>query len=109
MSDAPYERYKEALRVGHVAALHGRLDAALAAYAEAAAVAPDRALPLTSRAGGARPAGAGWTRPWRPTVRHSAWRRATKRRWAAGPTPWSGPAARPRPPGRWTCWPRSRP
>ena len=50
MSDAPYERYKEALRVGHVAALHGRLDAALAAYAEAAAVAPDRALPLTSRA-----------------------------------------------------------
>ncbi|HLY15280.1 MAG TPA: hypothetical protein VKR24_13100 [Candidatus Limnocylindrales bacterium] len=50
MSDAPYERYKEALRVGHVAALHGRLDAALAAYAEAAAVAPDRALPQTSRA-----------------------------------------------------------
>ncbi|MGH2465773.1 MAG: hypothetical protein ACRDGI_09965, partial [Candidatus Limnocylindrales bacterium] len=50
MSDAPYERYKEALRVGHVAALHGRLDAALTAYAEAASVAPDRALPLTSRA-----------------------------------------------------------
>ena len=50
MSDAPYERYKEALRVGHVAALHGRLDQALAAYAEAALVAPDRALPLTSRA-----------------------------------------------------------
>jgi tetratricopeptide (TPR) repeat protein len=50
MSEAPYERYKEALRVGHVAALHGRLDAALAAYAEAAAVAPDRALPQTSRA-----------------------------------------------------------
>ncbi len=51
MSDVPYERYKEALRVGHVAALHGRLDDALAAYDEAAAVAPDRALPLTSRAG----------------------------------------------------------
>jgi len=50
MSEAPYERYKEALRVGHVAALHGRLEAALAAYAEAAAVAPDRALPQTSRA-----------------------------------------------------------
>jgi tetratricopeptide (TPR) repeat protein len=50
MSDAPYERYKEALRAGHVAALHGHLDAALAAYAEAASVAPDRALPLTSRA-----------------------------------------------------------
>jgi tetratricopeptide (TPR) repeat protein len=51
MSDVPYERYKEALRVGHVAALHGRLDEALLAYDEAALVAPDRALPLTSRAG----------------------------------------------------------
>ncbi|MGH2512056.1 MAG: hypothetical protein ACRDGQ_05165 [Candidatus Limnocylindrales bacterium] len=51
MTDVPYERYKEALRVGHVAALHGRFDDALAAYDEAAAVAPDRALPLTSRAG----------------------------------------------------------
>jgi tetratricopeptide (TPR) repeat protein len=50
MTDAPYERYKEALRVGHVAALHDRLEDALAAYAEAALVAPDRALPLTSRA-----------------------------------------------------------
>jgi tetratricopeptide (TPR) repeat protein len=50
MTDAPYERYKEALRVGHIAALHDRLDDALTAYAEAALVAPDRALPLTSRA-----------------------------------------------------------
>ena len=50
MTDAPYERYKDALRVGHVAALHGQLDEALAAYAQAAQVAPDRALPLTSRA-----------------------------------------------------------
>jgi tetratricopeptide (TPR) repeat protein len=50
MTDAPYERYKDALRIGHVAALHGRLDEALAAYAQAAQVAPDRALPLTSRA-----------------------------------------------------------
>jgi tetratricopeptide (TPR) repeat protein len=50
MSDVPYERYKEALRVGHVAALHGRLEDALVAYDEAALVAPDRALPLTSRA-----------------------------------------------------------
>ena len=48
MTDAPYDRYKEALRLGHVAALHGRLDEALVAYAEAADVAPDRALPLTS-------------------------------------------------------------
>jgi hypothetical protein len=30
MTDAPYERYKEALRLGHVAALHGRLDEAQA-------------------------------------------------------------------------------
>lgn len=50
MAEAPYERYKEALRLGHVAALHDRLDDALAAYTLAAEVAPDRALPLTSRA-----------------------------------------------------------
>ena len=36
MSDALYERYKDALRRGHVAALRGRLDEALAAYREAA-------------------------------------------------------------------------
>ena len=50
MTEAPYERYKDALRVGHVAALHGRLEEALMAYSLAAEVAPDRALPLTSRA-----------------------------------------------------------
>jgi tetratricopeptide (TPR) repeat protein len=47
MSDALYERYKDALRRGHVAALRGRHDAALAAYGEAANLAPDRPLPLT--------------------------------------------------------------
>ncbi len=46
MSDALYERYKEALRRGHVAALRGRQDAALAAYGDAARLAPDRPLPL---------------------------------------------------------------
>ena len=46
MSDALYERYKDALRRGHVAALRGRQDAALAAYGEAARLAPDRPLPL---------------------------------------------------------------
>lgn len=46
MSDALYERYKDALRRGHVAALRGRHDAALAAYGEAAKLAPDRPLPL---------------------------------------------------------------
>jgi len=45
MSEALYEQYKEALRLGHVAALRGRLDAAAAAYREAARIAPDRALP----------------------------------------------------------------
>jgi tetratricopeptide (TPR) repeat protein len=45
VSDAVYERYKEALRRGHVAAERGRFDAALAAYANAAGLAPDRALP----------------------------------------------------------------
>jgi tetratricopeptide (TPR) repeat protein len=46
MSDALYERYKDALRRGHVAAAAGRPDAALQAYAEAADMAPDRASPL---------------------------------------------------------------
>lgn len=48
MSEALYERYKDALRRGHVAALRGRHADALAAYGEAAAIAPDRALPLVS-------------------------------------------------------------
>jgi tetratricopeptide (TPR) repeat protein len=46
-----YEQYKEALRRGHVAALHGRLEAAASAYEAAAAIAPDRALPYTSLGG----------------------------------------------------------
>lgn len=45
MSESLYEGYKEALRRGHVAALRGRLDLALAAYREASRIAPDRALP----------------------------------------------------------------
>ncbi|HXG40881.1 MAG TPA: hypothetical protein VNJ28_08060, partial [Candidatus Limnocylindrales bacterium] len=44
----PYERYKDALRRGHVALLRNRLEVALAAYAEAAAIAPERALPHAS-------------------------------------------------------------
>jgi tetratricopeptide (TPR) repeat protein len=50
MSDALYERYKDALRTGHVAALRGRPEAALAAYADAASIAPDRPLPHASMA-----------------------------------------------------------
>ncbi|HEY8439351.1 MAG TPA: tetratricopeptide repeat protein [Candidatus Limnocylindrales bacterium] len=46
-----YERYKDALRRGHVAALRGRHDAAIDAYGEAASIAPDRALPHASIGG----------------------------------------------------------
>jgi tetratricopeptide (TPR) repeat protein len=48
MSQGLYERYKDALRRGHVAALRGRLDVAEAAYRAAATIAPDRALPYAS-------------------------------------------------------------
>ena len=47
-SEALYERYKDALKRGHVAALHGRTEEAIAAYAEAAAIAPERSTPHTS-------------------------------------------------------------
>ena len=46
-----YERYKDALRRGHVAALRGRNQAAVDAYGEAASIAPDRALPHASVGG----------------------------------------------------------
>lgn len=51
MSEALYERYKDALRRGHVAALHDRHTAALGAYTEAAGIASDRALPLVAIGG----------------------------------------------------------
>src|SRR5439155_962818 len=50
-SGSLYERYKDALRRGHVAALRGRHDAAIDAYGEAAEIAPDRALPHASIGG----------------------------------------------------------
>jgi tetratricopeptide (TPR) repeat protein len=50
-SSSLYERYKDALRRGHVAALRGRNDAAIEAYQEAASIAPDRALPHASIGG----------------------------------------------------------
>ena len=46
-----YERYKDALRRGHVAALRGRNEAAVDAYGDAASIAPDRALPHASVGG----------------------------------------------------------
>ncbi|MHB8458802.1 MAG: tetratricopeptide repeat protein [Candidatus Limnocylindrales bacterium] len=49
MSEPLYERYKDALRRGHEATLRGRIDEALAAYAEASALASHRPLPHASR------------------------------------------------------------
>jgi len=43
-----FEQYKDALRRGHVALLGDELDAALAAYREAASLVPDRPLPYAS-------------------------------------------------------------
>lgn len=51
MTEALYERYKDALRRGHVAALRGRLGVAAEAYSKAASIAPDRPLPLVSLGG----------------------------------------------------------
>jgi tetratricopeptide (TPR) repeat protein len=50
-ADTPFERYKDALRRGHAASLRGEFDTAMAAYKEAAAIAPDRAMPQASLAG----------------------------------------------------------
>ena len=46
-----YETYKDALRRGHVAALRSKFDVAIAAYIEAAGIAPDRPLPHASIGG----------------------------------------------------------
>ena len=48
VTEALYERYKDALRRGHIAALRGRLEIAAVAYDEASRIAPDRALPHAS-------------------------------------------------------------
>ncbi len=45
MTETLFERYKESLRAGHVSVVRGRLDDAAAAYREAIALAPDRAVP----------------------------------------------------------------
>jgi tetratricopeptide (TPR) repeat protein len=45
VTNSLYERYKDALRRGHVSSLRGKNEAAIGAYSEAAAIAPDRALP----------------------------------------------------------------
>lgn len=48
MSDPLFERYKEALKQGHMAVLRGRLKEALSRYEEAARLADHRALPHLS-------------------------------------------------------------
>jgi tetratricopeptide (TPR) repeat protein len=49
--DPIFERYKEALKAGHVAVLRGRSDEAIAHYREAAEIAPERPLPHSSLGG----------------------------------------------------------
>jgi tetratricopeptide (TPR) repeat protein len=49
VSETLFEQYKAALRRGHLAALAGELEQALAAYDDAAHLVPERALPLASR------------------------------------------------------------
>lgn len=51
MSDALFERYKDALRRGHIAVQRGRPEEALAAYREAIELAPERVLPYVSLGG----------------------------------------------------------
>jgi tetratricopeptide (TPR) repeat protein len=48
MTETLFERYKEALRAGHVAVMRGRLEEAAAAYREAIAITGDRAVPRTA-------------------------------------------------------------
>ena len=51
MTETLFERYKEALRAGHVAVLQGRLEDAATSYRAAIAVAGDRAVPRTALGG----------------------------------------------------------
>ena len=51
MADDLFERYKEALKDGHVAVLRGRLEEAIAHYRRAGEIAAERALPHSSLGG----------------------------------------------------------
>ena len=51
MTETLFERYKEALRAGHVAVLRGRLEEAATSYREAIAIAGDRSVPRTALGG----------------------------------------------------------
>lgn len=51
MTETLFERYREALRAGHVAVVRGRLETAASAYREAIEIAGDRALPRSALGG----------------------------------------------------------
>jgi tetratricopeptide (TPR) repeat protein len=51
MTETLFERYKEALRAGHVAVVRGRLDDAATAYRDAIGIAGDRVLPRAALGG----------------------------------------------------------
>ena len=67
-----FERYKQALRRGHVAAGQDQLDDAVVAYREAIELAPDRVLPYTGLSGVL-------VRPDRPAEALAVLERATER------------------------------
>ena len=101
--EALYERYKDALKRGHVASLRGRLDEALDAYAEASsdrARAPDAPRERRHRAPAAQAAGRRAA-----LLRGRAAPGAAGRDGAAGPGPVAGRA---RPPARMRPTPSTR-
>ena len=51
MTETLFERYKEALRAGHVAVLRGRLEDAAVAYRDAISITADRAVPRAALGG----------------------------------------------------------
>ena len=51
MTETLFERYKEALRAGHVAVLRGRLEDAVSAYRDAISISGDRAVPWAALGG----------------------------------------------------------
>ena len=105
--EALYERYKDALKRGHVASLRGRLDEALDAYAEAsrdrarASDAPRERRHRASCAASGPPTPCATTRP------RCAWHRGTRRRCSAGRRRSPRSTAGPRRPTRSTRWPSS--
>ena len=105
--EALYERYKDALRRGHVASLRGRLEEALAAYAEAASIAPERSTPHTSAGTALSCAASGQPTPSATTTLPSGSPLATMPRCSVGRRPSPPSIDGPRPPTPSTRW-RSR-